>query len=120
MKTQALVGRLLTAHLLLLRAENDDVSLSPNLDKSFNISSLISQNQNEATPNWSLDSDKSSSPAPVLHPSLPPPEFKKFGIENENRTMSDEFEIAEYNLDLVETNSGNENGRVVAEVGGLA
>ncbi|KAI9154393.1 hypothetical protein LWI28_025698 [Acer negundo] len=116
MKTQALVGRLLTAHLLLLRAENDDVSLSPNLDKSFNISSLISQNQNEATPNWSLDSDKSSSPAPVLHPSLPP----KFGIVNENRTMSDEFEITEYNLDLVETNSGNENGRVVAEVGGLA
>ncbi|KAK1570952.1 hypothetical protein Q3G72_009564 [Acer saccharum] len=94
------------------KAGNDAVSLSPNLDKSFNISSLISQNQNEATPNSSPDSDKSSSPALVPHPPPPPPppEFKKFGIVNENGTMSDEFEIGEYDPDLVETNWGNENG----------
>ncbi|KAK4854403.1 hypothetical protein QYF36_023365 [Acer negundo] len=68
------------------KAENDVVSLSPNLDKSFNIPFLISQNQNEAMPNSSSDRDKSSSPALVLYPllPLPSPEFKKFGIVIEN------------------------------------
>ncbi|KAK4841309.1 hypothetical protein QYF36_002486 [Acer negundo] len=117
---QALVRRLPIARLLLLRAGNDDVSLSPNLNKSFNISYLISQNQNEATPNSSPDSNKSSSSTLVLHPPPPPPKFKKFGIVNDNGMMSDEFEIGEYDPNLVETNWGNENGRVVGEVGGLA
>ncbi|KAI9193975.1 hypothetical protein LWI28_001982 [Acer negundo] len=59
-------------------------------------------------------------PALVLHPPPPPPEFKQFRIVNENGTMSDEFEIGEYDPDLVEMNWGNENGRVAPEVGGLA
>ncbi|KAL5733168.1 hypothetical protein ACOSP7_032509 [Xanthoceras sorbifolium] len=98
------------------RSENnkngdDAVSLSPNLNKSFNISSLISQNQTETAPLRSQDREVSSSPALVPPPPPPPPpEVKKFGIVNENGTMSDEFEIGEYDPDMVETTWGNENG----------
>lgn len=84
--------------------QNDHVSLSPNLNKSFDISSLISQNQTLVSPFIV------PSPAPV-DPLPPPPPPERFGIVNENGTMSDEFEIGEYDPDLVETEwNGNRDG----------
>ncbi|KDO69169.1 hypothetical protein CISIN_1g0059812mg, partial [Citrus sinensis] len=87
--------------------QNGYVSLSPNLNKSFDISSLISQNQSLASPYIV------PSPAPVdpLPPPPPPPPPERFGIVNEDGTMSDDFEIGEYDPDLVETEwNGDRNG----------
>ncbi|KAL9421582.1 hypothetical protein AB3S75_033954 [Citrus x aurantiifolia] len=84
--------------------QNGYVSLSPNLNKSFDISSLISQNQSLASPYIV------PSPAPV-DPLPPPPPPERFGIVNEDGTMSDDFEIGEYDPDLVETEwNGDRNG----------
>ncbi|KAK8476890.1 hypothetical protein V6N13_043136 [Hibiscus sabdariffa] len=68
------------------------IALSPNLDKEFNISALIN------TPG--------PSPVKKIRPPPPPPEFETFGILDENGTMSDKFEIGEFDPNLVE-NWGN-------------
>lgn len=67
------------------------VALSPDFGKTYNISDLIYQSH------------------PVLPPSLSPPpppdsvELKVFGIVNENGTMSDEFQIGDYDAESAET-----------------
>lgn len=90
-------------------SQNAAVSLSPNYNKTFNISSLISSNQTQSQ----ITSSAPPSPAPV--PSPPTDLIRKFGIVNENGTMSDEFEIGEYDPDLVETEWGNGNGTEATE-----
>lgn len=84
--------------------QNGYVSLSPNLNKSFDISFLISQNQSLASP-YIVPSPATVDPLP------PPPPPERFGIVNEDGTMSDDFEIGEYDPDLVETEwNGDRNG----------
>ncbi|ESR48859.1 hypothetical protein CICLE_v10030904mg [Citrus x clementina] len=84
--------------------QNGYVSHSANLNKSFDISSLISQNQSLASP-YIVPSPATVDPLP------PPPPPERFGIVNEDGTMSDDFEIGEYDPDLVETEwNGDRNG----------
>ncbi|GAV70322.1 Methyltransf_29 domain-containing protein [Cephalotus follicularis] len=71
------------------------VSLSPNLNTTLNITSLI--NPPPPTP---------PIPAPILSFPPPPDYVRSFGIVDENGTMTDDFEVGEFDPDLVE-NWGN-------------
>ncbi|XVF23956.1 hypothetical protein REPUB_Repub13aG0084400 [Reevesia pubescens] len=75
------------------------IGISPNFNKVFNIFALI--NATEPKPHGSVKNKDKSVPAPP-----PPPEIKSYGIVDENGTMSDEFEIGEFDPNLVE-NWGN-------------
>ncbi|XWS07719.1 hypothetical protein CRYUN_Cryun41cG0014300 [Craigia yunnanensis] len=81
------------------------IAISPNLNKEFNISALINTTEPETEskrPGSVKNKEKSVSESLTA----PPPEFKSYGIVDENGTMSDEFEIGEFDPDLVE-NWGN-------------
>lgn len=82
------------------------VALSPNNDRSFNFSALIGQNDTQ-----SIVTDKTLDQAQVpasiaisaQPPPSPPPAFQRFGIVNDNGTMSEEFDVGEFGEgDLVE------------------
>ncbi|KAG6734898.1 hypothetical protein I3842_01G293100 [Carya illinoinensis] len=75
------------------------VSISPNRDKPFNVSALIHENQTQTVLEKTLNTAPFSVP-PSSHP--PPPPLQRFGIVNENGTMSDEFEVGEFDEGLVE------------------
>ncbi|XVF75283.1 hypothetical protein PTKIN_Ptkin13bG0174800 [Pterospermum kingtungense] len=79
------------------------ISVSPNLNKEFNISSII--NTTEPKPAVSVKNEEKPVLASQAAPP-PPPEIKIYGIVDENGTMSDDFEIGEFDPDLVE-NWGN-------------
>ncbi|XP_010552854.1 PREDICTED: probable methyltransferase PMT12 [Tarenaya hassleriana] len=71
------------------------VALSPDFGKTYNISALISRSRAQT---------KTPTP-PVILPSPPPPQWvdvKTFGIVNENGTMSDQFQIGEYDTGSVD------------------
>ncbi|KAM1053920.1 hypothetical protein FF1_001377 [Malus domestica] len=78
------------------------VSVSPNLDKPFNLSALINE---------------TLAPPPLL-PSPPPPDVvQRFGIVDENGTMSDDFEVGDFDPDEVVENWGGQNGTVAESEG---
>ncbi|KAK9683343.1 hypothetical protein RND81_10G133700 [Saponaria officinalis] len=90
------------------------VALSPNLHHSFNLSSLI--NSTDAT---------LSPPPPPPPPTPPPPEeaqepLKRFGVVDENGTMTDNFEIGEFDPTVVDdfenVTDAKEEGRVRVRV----
>jgi hypothetical protein len=66
------------------------VAISPNHDKPFNLSALVDQNQTLALA------------PPPPSPPPPPPPLQRFGIVDENGTMSDDFEVGEFDEGLVE------------------
>ncbi|RZB72892.1 putative methyltransferase PMT11 isoform B [Glycine soja] len=69
---------------------NPVVSTSPNYAKPFNVSALIENN---------------SQPGPPENVPPPPPEegsIEKLGVVNENGTMSDEFEVGDFDPGMVE------------------
>ncbi|XVE52618.1 hypothetical protein DITRI_Ditri02bG0136200 [Diplodiscus trichospermus] len=74
-------------------ASSPSIAISPNLNKDFNISALINTSEPETQPK--PDASVKTSP-----------EIKSYGIVDENGTMSDEFEIGEFDPDLVD-NWGN-------------
>ncbi|BFG22727.1 hypothetical protein CerSpe_090010 [Prunus speciosa] len=78
------------------------VSLSPNQNKPFNLSSLIPQAQPPPP----------SPPRPSPPPPPPPDVIQRFGIVDENGTMSDEFEVGDFDPDEVVENWGSGNGSV--------
>ncbi|XP_031274015.1 probable methyltransferase PMT11 [Pistacia vera] len=78
------------------------VSMSPNSNKSYDISSLIADNETQSQSQFNL--------VPSPSPSPPSDSIKKFGIITEDGTMSDKFEVGEYDTDLVETEWDNDNG----------
>ena len=82
------------------------VSLSPNYNKHFNISTLIQQNDTQTLPDKTLNLDPT--PSPLLAPNPPPPSdsVQRFGIVDENGTMSDQFEVGDLDPEYVE-NRGN-------------
>ncbi|TKY47470.1 methyltransferase PMT11 [Spatholobus suberectus] len=71
---------------------NPVVSTSPNYAKSFNLSALIDQNNTQPPPE--------EAPAPPE----PAPEgsIEKLGVVNENGTMSDEFEVGDFDPGMVD------------------
>ncbi|GAU36383.1 hypothetical protein TSUD_151500 [Trifolium subterraneum] len=85
---------------------NHEVSISPNFNKSFNVSSLIDHNDVEKVPEKTL-----TQPPPATQPPPPPPvvvvkavddSVEKFGIVNENGTMSEEFEVGSFDPEMVD------------------
>ncbi|KAB2010955.1 hypothetical protein ES319_D10G280900v1 [Gossypium barbadense] len=91
------------------------VGISPNFNKEFNISALISatEPETESKPVDPVKNDgkpvSASEAHSPQHPPMtppPPPVIKSYGIVDENGTMSDEFEIGEFDPNLVE-NWGN-------------
>ena len=83
------------------------VSLSPNYNKHFNISNLIHQNDTHVLPDKTLNLDPT--PPPLLRTDPPPPpsdSVQRFGILDENGTMSDQFEVGDLDPEYVE-NWGN-------------
>ncbi|KAL2940558.1 putative methyltransferase PMT11 [Bienertia sinuspersici] len=97
-------------------SSSPSVALSPNFNKSFDVFALI---------NATSESDSSfptppSSESPKLRgaaPPPPPPEeepVKRFGIVDENGTMTDDFEIGEFDPNVVE-NWGNSTDDEVVE-----
>ncbi|KAK6929402.1 putative S-adenosyl-L-methionine-dependent methyltransferase [Dillenia turbinata] len=80
------------------------VSLSPNLNQTYNIQFLINnKTETEPFPDQTLAPSltiSSSSPPPPSVPS-PPPEIQRFGVVNENGTMAEDFEIGEMDPDNV-------------------
>ncbi|KAI4299527.1 hypothetical protein L6164_032979 [Bauhinia variegata] len=77
------------------------VSLSPNYNKFFNVTALIDQNQTQAASDKALAVPSVPPPAPTFPPP-PVDSFKKFGILNENGTMSENFEVGEFDPELVD------------------
>ncbi|XP_057475649.1 probable methyltransferase PMT11 [Actinidia eriantha] len=96
------------------------VSLSLNFNKSFDLSALINdttQSQAESDQILPLNPQPSD---PELLPPPPPPEVKRFGIVDENGTMADDFEVGDFDPDVVDNwGSGNE-AEVVDGGGGAA
>nr|QTZ19431.1 putative methyltransferase PMT11 [Bixa orellana] len=89
------------------------VALSPNVDKPFNISQLINETHPESESN-SVDNvnnrDVSAPPPSPVSASAPPPpldQIKNYGVVDENGTMSSEFEVGDFDPDLVD-NWGND------------
>ncbi|KAE8683096.1 putative methyltransferase PMT11 [Hibiscus syriacus] len=87
------------------------VAISPNFNKELNVSVLINATEVEtssesAEPVISNERQSVSALKAAPPPPPPPPEIKSYGIVDENGTMSDEFEIGEFDPDLVE-NWGN-------------
>jgi hypothetical protein len=80
--------------------QNPSVTLSPNNDKSFNLADLIDRNQTQSVPDKTLT--LATTPISVPVPPPPPPPLQRFGIVNDNGTMSEEFEVGEFDDDLVE------------------
>lgn len=94
------------------------ISLSPNYNKSFDISSLINDTlQTEQVTEKPLNTDSSTSDLGSVHvfpPPPPPPPLQRFGIVDENGTMADDFEVGEIDTGVVE-NWGNENETEIVE-----
>ncbi|KAK2968544.1 hypothetical protein RJ640_009389 [Escallonia rubra] len=83
------------------------VSLSPNYNRTFDLSSLIQ--------NGTVSSQAIPSSSPILDTVLPPPPpppppvaVETFGVVDENGVMAEEFEVGEFDPDVVE-NWGNGN-----------
>ncbi|CAJ2640877.1 unnamed protein product [Trifolium pratense] len=86
---------------------NHEVSISPNFNKSFNVSSLIDHNDVEKVPEKTLTQPSpATQPPPETQPPPPPPavddSVEKFGIVNENGTMSEEFEVGSFDPEMVD------------------
>ncbi|OVA15574.1 putative S-adenosyl-L-methionine-dependent methyltransferase [Macleaya cordata] len=115
------------------------VSFSPNANKTFDLSSLISNqtdnNQvsdqtltlplNSPSPTTSPENSEPSDPVPLPPPPPPPPlppppppSLTRFGIVDENGTMALDFEVGEFDPDSVEENWGNGNETVEEDNGG--
>nr|DAD26523.1 TPA_asm: hypothetical protein HUJ06_027991 [Nelumbo nucifera] len=99
--------------------KSSSVAISPNANKTFDLSS-ITANKTDNVPDLTSLLNLSSttppldnSPPPDALPSPPPPSpspppasVERFGIVDENGTMAEEFEVGEFDPELVE-NWGN-------------
>ncbi|KAI3470780.1 hypothetical protein Pfo_027443 [Paulownia fortunei] len=74
------------------------VGLSPNLNKTFDISSLINET---ASPPPQQNSRNEPQQA-LTPPPPPPPALQRMGVVDENGKMTDDFEVGEYDPELVE------------------
>ncbi|XP_065870864.1 probable methyltransferase PMT11 [Euphorbia lathyris] len=93
--------------LIFFSTPQKSVSISPNFNKSFNITELIAQNQSQTV------SDKSLALVPIppaADQSSPPPDLNRtFGIIDSDGKMSDDFEVGQFDPEVLE-NWGNDTG----------
>lgn len=89
-------------------AQAPSVAISPNFNKHFNVSNLIDLNETQSVPDKTLNPDPTA--PPLLATSPPPPtpsdSVQRFGIVDENGTMSDQFEVGDFDPEFVD-NWGN-------------
>ncbi|KAL4032327.1 hypothetical protein IC575_005398 [Cucumis melo] len=85
-------------------SSSSSVSLSPNYNKHFDISNLIDRNDTQTIPDKTLNLDPN--PSPFNPPPPPPDSVQRFGIVDENGTMSDQFEVGDFDPEYVD-NWGN-------------
>lgn len=95
--------------------QTPSVSVSPNNGKSFDIASFITANETQSVPEKTFSPE--TVPSPPTIPSPPPVSFQRFGIVDENGTMSDDFEVGEFDPDEVVDNWATENGTEVEDGG---
>ncbi|GMH26802.1 hypothetical protein Nepgr_028645 [Nepenthes gracilis] len=87
------------------------VSLSSNFKKSFDISLINDSSSDNSVPNSFNNSSIENLPVtlvPPTPPAAPPPPpplptLERFGIVDENGTMTDDFEVGIYDRDVVES-----------------
>ncbi|KAL9272341.1 putative methyltransferase PMT11 [Drosera capensis] len=103
-------------------SQSPSISLSPNLNKSFDVLSLITSPPLIDPPTHPA-LRVPPHPSPVLFPPpppSPPPEMEKFGVLDENGTMRDDFEIGEFDPEIVENwGNGSESGTDEVRSGGI-
>ncbi|KAK3031931.1 hypothetical protein RJ639_036727 [Escallonia herrerae] len=75
------------------------VSLSPNYNRTFDLSSLI---QNGTVSNQAIPSSPPISNTVLPPPPPPPVAVETFGVVDENGAMAEEFEVGEFDPDVVE------------------
>ncbi|XP_021757266.1 probable methyltransferase PMT11 [Chenopodium quinoa] len=95
-------------------SSSPSVSLSPNFNKSFDVVSLI--NSSSPSPSAVSTTVRGGSESPSLMLSPPPPAeepVKRFGIVDENGTMTEDFEIGEYDPSVVESWGNSSDSEVV-------
>lgn len=87
------------------------VTFSPNLNKTFDIPSLV----NDTTDKQSVSPDPGAQTVSLASPPPPPPPaVQRMGVVDENGVMADEFEVGEFDPDVVE-NWGSENQTEIME-----
>ncbi|KDP44890.1 hypothetical protein JCGZ_01390 [Jatropha curcas] len=91
--------------LIFFSTPQESVAMSPNLDKFFNITALIAQNQSESQSQ--PDNTLTLAPPPAIVESSPSDSNQTFGIIDSNGRMSDDFEVGEFDPEIVES-WGNE------------
>ncbi|CAL5367882.1 unnamed protein product [Camellia sinensis] len=88
------------------------ISLSPNLNKTFDLNSLI----NNTTQTQPLFDPTLPSIPPTSHPKpLPPPPHERFGIVDENGTMVDDFEVGDFDPGVVDNWGSDIEAEVVED-----
>lgn len=82
------------------------VGISPNFNKSFDVDSLIGNNETQTVNEKALDAGQETVVV------SPPPDVKRFGIVDGNGTMADNFEVGEFDSATVENwNNGTDEVR---------
>ncbi|CAL5367884.1 unnamed protein product [Camellia sinensis] len=88
------------------------ISLSPNLNKTFNLNSLI----NNTTQTQPLSDPTLPSIPPTSHPTpLPLPPHERFGIVDENGTMANDFEVRDFDSGVVDNWGSDIESEVVED-----
>ncbi|KAL3838441.1 hypothetical protein ACJIZ3_023032 [Penstemon smallii] len=87
-------------------ASSSSIALSPNLNKTLDISSLLNDTVT-ATNGDEKNQKQTLSPPPALTPPPsppppPPPAVQRMGVLDENGRMTDDFEVGEYDPEVVE------------------
>ncbi|XP_002524217.2 probable methyltransferase PMT11 [Ricinus communis] len=98
--------------LIFFSTPTESVSISPNLNKPFNITDLIAQNQSQIVPD-KTQNVVSPTPAPIDQNSVgsDSDSNRTFGVIDSDGKMTDDFEVGEFDPEIVES-WGNESGVV--------
>ncbi|XP_027104372.1 probable methyltransferase PMT11 isoform X1 [Coffea arabica] len=92
---------------------SSSVSLSPNFNKTFNLSSLFNHTASTLSPPQQQQQQivVASTPPP------PPPAVKRMGVVDENGVMTNDFEVGDFDPEAVE-NSGQQEEEATSNGGG--
>lgn len=79
------------------------VALSPNLNKTFDVSSITNDTASSPPQNSQIEPQQAAAPPPPSpSPPPPPPALQRMGVVDESGKMTDNFEVGEYDPELVD------------------
>ncbi|PIN07936.1 Phosphoethanolamine N-methyltransferase [Handroanthus impetiginosus] len=90
------------------------VGLSPNINNTIDVSSIINDTESSQDPINQQQREQERNVSVVsLPPPPPPPALQRMGVLDENGRMTDDFEVGEYDPELVEnvTNVNESDGK---------